>query len=324
MGPPMLRAAGVSFAYPPRGRAAEGPPRVALDDVSLQVCAGEVVGLLGPNGSGKSTLLRVAARLLEPGAGRLEIDGRPAGRARRAERRMLGYAGHDVVHFDELTGRENAVFFARASGLATDDAERRVLELLERLGLRSAADRPVSIYSHGMRRKLLVAETLAHEPQLLLLDEPTSGLDPESKEALFRLLSERAAEGAAVLLSTHEPQDAAAWCDRVVLLHRGKVVLEGRPRELIAELGARVRITVRFTTTRAPHLELEGVDVEEVNRHHVVVTAAAPGGVALLEVCARLDAQGCRITDVHLREPGLRDVFARATGVTLGDPGGGP
>ncbi|HUH12121.1 MAG TPA: ABC transporter ATP-binding protein, partial [Longimicrobiales bacterium] len=300
----LVSVRGLSYRY----RAAGGGGRAALEDVTLELRPGEMVGLLGPNGAGKSTLLRLAAGLLRPTAGSMETLGVPAGRAPRSVRRRIGFAGHDTPHFEELTGRENTVFLARLHGLDPATAAERADALLERVGLKSAADRPVSIYSHGMRRKLVVAEALAHDPRLILLDEPGGGLDPGSREGLYRLLRERCASGAGVLYSTHDTEDAAEWCDRVLLLHGGRLVLEGPPRALIAELGARTRIEATFEAERAPLVEIDGTEVEEATRERLVVRAAATPGVALLEVCARLQSQGCVIRDVHVREPGLRDV----------------
>jgi ABC-2 type transport system ATP-binding protein len=213
----------------------------ALKEFDLAVAAGEVVAVLGPNGAGKSTLLRVLSTRQRPSAGSLHLLGEDARRPSPALRRRLGVVPDEAVHLEALTGSENALLFARIAGLGDAAALRAVAALLGRLALDGDAGRPTAEYSFGMRRKLLLAEALAHEPRVLLLDEPMLGLDPPSRQTVQEVLRERAAAGAAVVLVTNDAAGLEQWCDRICFLHRGRKVLEGTPAELLAAYGDAAR-----------------------------------------------------------------------------------
>ena len=226
---PVVRGDGLTYRYPSGRRGVEA--------VDLEARPGEVVALLGPNGSGKSTLLRLLATELRPGAGRLELLGRVPSRRTVALRRRLGVAPDVPVHLDVLSGRHNVVLFGRAAGLGSREARERADALLERLGLAEDAAAPAGAYSHGMRRKLLLAQALVHEPDLLLLDEPTLGLDPPSREALLDLLRERAGTGAATVVASNDLPFVWELAHRVAFLHRGRKVAGGTPAELLEMTG---------------------------------------------------------------------------------------
>jgi ABC-type multidrug transport system ATPase subunit len=230
-----------------RGRALElrYGRRTALFSLDLDVAAGEVVGVLGPNGAGKTSLLRLLATGRRPSAGTLALLGEDASRPTAALRRRIGVAGDEAVHVDALTGRENLALFARAAGLSPADAARAAESMLDRFHLSADADRPVEEYSLGMRRRLLLAEALAHEPRLMVLDEPTTGLDPEGRDALREVLKERATAGAAVVCASNDVAEVERLADRVIFLRAGRKVLEGGPRDLIAALGEKPVAFVR-------------------------------------------------------------------------------
>ncbi|MFI5207924.1 MAG: ABC transporter ATP-binding protein [Gemmatimonadales bacterium] len=230
-----------------RGRALElrYGRRIALSALDLDVAAGEVVGVLGPNGAGKTSLLRLLATGRRPAAGTLMLLGEDARRPTAALRRMIGVAGDEAVHVDALSGRENLALFARAAGLSRADAARAAESMLDRFHLSPDAGRPVAEYSLGMRRRLLLAEALAHEPRLLVLDEPTTGLDPEGREALREVLKERAAAGAAVVCASNDVAEVERLADRVIFLRGGRKVLEGATRELIEALGDKPVVEMR-------------------------------------------------------------------------------
>jgi ABC-2 type transport system ATP-binding protein len=334
-----LRASGVGFRY---------GSRRGVEDVDLEVSAGEIVALLGPNGSGKSTLLRLLGTALRPMTGRIEhsIPGAEARRALppRGEgpgrpsdagpapslaglRRSLGQAADEPVHVDVLSGLENALFFARAAGLSRADAESRVRPLMELLGLDPDDRAPVGAYSFGMRRKLLLVQALAHDPPVLLLDEPTIGLDPASLGALERLLRGRAAAGAAVVLATNDVTWVAAVASRVVFLHEGRKVRDAPPAELLAELQGRTEIDFAIgSDSGAPTLaDPSAVRLPE----GCTVTASpgrllvhAPGPEALPPLCRALLDAGLPIRDVRLTPPTLAGIFRRLTGAELAGVGG--
>ncbi|MFN2464625.1 MAG: ABC transporter ATP-binding protein [Candidatus Dormibacteria bacterium] len=201
------------------------PSRRGCFDVDLSVQGGEVLGLMGVNGSGKSTLLAVLATAEPATSGELRWFG-ASEKPGRAVRRRLGVVGDTPVHFDELTGEQNAYFFARQYGLGDAEARERVAGLIAWCGLDDSADLRVAEYSLGMRRRLSICEALAHAPDLLLMDEPTLGLDHLGAEDLATRLRAEADRGAALVLSTNDAVLAERTCDRVLFLRDGRVVAE--------------------------------------------------------------------------------------------------
>ncbi len=207
----------------------------AVDGVSLEVRAGEIVGVLGANGGGKTTTLRGVAGLLAADAGHVLVSGADLARAPRTAKARLGFVPDRPYLYERLTAREFLAFMAALHDLPTDAAERRAEALLERLALAAGADRTIESYSLGMRQKLSLATALLHSPPLLLLDEPLNGLDPASARVLKDLLREHADAGGGVLVSTHLLDVAERLCDRIVILKNGKVVAEGTLAELRGE-----------------------------------------------------------------------------------------
>ena len=199
-----------------------------LTGVDLTVEAGEVVVLLGPNGAGKTTLLRILALLLAPTGGRLVLFGTDATRAPAALRRRIGYAGHEISCYPDLSGAENLAFYAQLFGVAEPAA--RIARLLAWAGLDGAGRRPVRTYSRGMSQRLALARALLHEPDLLLLDEPFSGLDPDAVERLQQQLLELRAAGHSIVLATHDVDRAAPVASRIAILHRGRIAWAGDGR----------------------------------------------------------------------------------------------
>ncbi len=201
----------------------------ALKDVSFEVKAGEIVGLVGANGAGKTTLFRIIAGLLEPTGGSVTIDGQDISKRRKEAIQQLGLVleGARGV-YKRLTGLENLVFFGVMQGLTRDEAASRAVELLERLGL-ADRDRRAFGYSAGMRVRLALARSLIADPSLLLLDEPTRSLDPAASLDAMRLVLELASQGRAVLLATHRLDEVREFCDRVVVLEQGRLTHVGTP-----------------------------------------------------------------------------------------------
>ena len=213
---------------------------VALDGLDLRVEAGTVFGLLGPNGAGKTTLVRVLSTLLRPTAGRASVLGYDVVADSLAVRRRIGLAGQFAAVDGELTGRENVEMVGRLYRLSAAEARVRAGELLERLGLAEAADRPVSTYSGGMRRRLDLGATLTGRPPVILLDEPTSGLDPRTRQELWSTVDELRREGTTVLLTTQYLEEADRLAQRIAVVDRGRVVAEGTASELKATVGSEV------------------------------------------------------------------------------------
>ncbi|MFG3203465.1 ABC transporter ATP-binding protein [Streptomyces sp. NPDC048192] len=205
----------------------------AVDGLDLVVREGEVFGLLGPNGAGKTTAIRCITTLLPVPAGMVGVFGHDAAKERMAVRRLLGYVPQQLSADSGLTGRENVALFARVFDVPRKERAARVGQALAAVGLADAADRLASTYSGGMIRRLELAQALVSAPRLLILDEPTIGLDPIARTGVWEHINAvRAATGMTVLVTTHYMDEADQYCDRVGLMHRGRIRALGTPAEL--------------------------------------------------------------------------------------------
>jgi len=303
--------------------------RSALDRASFAVRAGEIVALLGPNGAGKSTALSILATLLAPTSGEVAVAGCALPREARRARRHLGLVPQQVAVYPALSARENLEYFAALQGLAGDGARSAVGRALALVELADRADEPVARFSGGMARRLNLACGIVHRPLVVLLDEPTVGVDPQARERIYELERALAAEGAAVLHSTHLMEEAERLADRVVLLDRGRVIADGTTRELVERARLRPRLVLR-TARPLPGGWADGVpgvvaDVEPApaaepgatSERSAVLTIDSTASVpAILE---RARAAGGEIDDVALHRPDLADVFFHLTGRALRD-----
>jgi ABC-2 type transport system ATP-binding protein len=207
---------------------------LAVDGVDLTVARGEIFGLLGPNGAGKTTTIRAVTALLPVPPGTISVFGLDVARRKMAVRRLIGYVPQLLSADGALTGRENVSLFARLFDVPRRQRTARVAEVIDAMGLADAADRPASTYSGGMVRRLELAQALVSAPRLLILDEPTIGLDPVARAGVWqRIAAVRRQTGMTVLVTTHYMDEAEQACDRVALMHRGRVRAVGTPAELI-------------------------------------------------------------------------------------------
>ena len=305
---------------------AEGLERVfkggirAVDGVDLAVERGEVFGFLGPNGAGKSTTVRMLATLLRPTGGRASVAGHDLVSDAAGVRRSIGVALQDAAIDPYMTGREllhlQAVLhsFDRAHGRA------RAIDLLERVDLVDAADRRVGTYSGGMRRRLDLALALVHEPEVLFLDEPTTGLDPISRLTLWdevrRLNSE---SGTTVFLTTQYLEEADQLAGRVGIIDGGRIVAEGTPAELKAQVGDPT-LTITLADPEAHDRGTRALAAfgQSLPDHAGALAVRLPGGAAALPAVVRaLDEAGVAATGLDLALPSLDDVFVAKTGCHL-------
>jgi ABC-2 type transport system ATP-binding protein len=290
----------------------------ALDGVSFSVREGEVFGLLGPNGAGKSTTVRVLVTLTHADEGRATVAGHDVVRDADAVRRTIGYVPQDSGVDQFGTGRENLMLQGRVQGMGGRDLRARVQELLELLGIAEAADRIVKGYSGGMRRRLDIALGLVHRPRVLFLDEPTTGLDPEARVAMWTEVSRlAAAESLTILLTTHYLEEADQLADRLAIVSRGQVVVEGTPTELKAGLrGDAVQIELANGQVDSAQRVLAGVGAapEQVVDGRTIVSRVENGGRALPGILSALEAAGVGVASVSLSRPSLDDVYLHFTG----------
>jgi ABC-2 type transport system ATP-binding protein len=293
----------------------------AVDGIDLEVSPGEIYGFLGPNGAGKSTAVHMLTTLLPPTAGSATVAGHDIVREGPAVRDAIGVALQDAALDLLLTGREHMKLQGGLHGLPKDEIAKRGNALLHRVGLSEAADRRVGGYSGGMKRRLDLALALVHEPSVLFLDEPTTGLDVQSRAALWDEVAHLARDqGVTVFLTTQYLEEADALADRVGIIDHGKLVAEGTPAELKAQIG---RPTVEAVPVNGGESERLGA---VLRRFGESIPATARGAAAvrldegtegLAEVVRALDGEGIKVADLKLHAPSLDDVFLAKTGRSL-------
>jgi ABC-2 type transport system ATP-binding protein len=309
---PALEAKKVSRLYKSSGR--------GISDVSFSVAAGEIFGLMGPNGSGKSTLLRVLSTAIAPDAGSFRVGGIDGLKETQKVRARLGLMMDRPTHYDDLTGMANAYFFARAYGMDEGKAEGALAELFEYFDLAEYADDKVKTYSYGMGKKLALIEALAHGPEVLLLDEPSLGLDYTSQLAYQRRIRDLSNAGVAVLLASNQVDEVESLCDRAAFLHRGRLLAEGTPEELISSVRGVTRIvaTLRNPVEYGPIAVLDGVQrIVPEGTDLVFHCDERPGMVA--DVVAGIVHASGDIVNLSVERPNLEDVFVKITGEALRD-----
>jgi ABC-2 type transport system ATP-binding protein len=290
----------------------------AVAGVDIEVAEGEIYAFLGPNGAGKTTTVRMLTTLLRPTGGSARVAGHDVVHEAAQVRRAIGVALQEAALDPLMTGRELIRLQATLHGLPTEEGRRRSDALLSRVGLSQAADRRVGTYSGGMRRRLDLASALVHEPSVLFLDEPTTGLDPVSRKAIWEEVAALNDEGTTVFLTTQYLEEADQLADRVGIIAGGKIVAEGTPASLKAEVGR-------------PHLEIGLVDGTADHAERVCAAFGRPlphkdgkvlvelerGAAEVAEVVRALDEAGILVDSLDLVEPTLDDVFVAKTGQHL-------
>ncbi len=290
----------------------------ALDGVSFAVREGEVFGLLGPNGAGKSTAVRVLTTLTQPDSGHASVAGEDVVAHPARVRRAIGYVAQDSGVDWEATGRENLLLQGRIHGMAGKPLHARVDELLDLVGLRDAANRVARGYSGGMKRRLDIAIGLVHKPKVLFLDEPTTGLDPEARAAMWVEVERLAhAESLTILLTTHYLEEADRLAERVAIVSRGRIVVEGTPEELKHNLrGESVSVELTEQNGRIADAErIVGGVGSEVKVEGQVLRARVPNGAeAIPVILGALDDAGIEVASVTTARPSLDEVYLHYTG----------
>jgi len=292
---------------------------VAVDGISLSVEKGEVFGFLGPNGAGKSTAVRMLTTLLKPTNGQAWVAGHDVVNEAGAVRKRIGVALQDAAIDPLMTGNELLRLQSVLHGIPKRDARNRCGELLERVGLTAAGDRRVGTYSGGMRRRLDLALSLVHEPEVLFLDEPTTGLDPTSRLALWEEVRKLNQEiGTTVFLTTQYLEEADQLAQRIAIIDEGRIVREGSPSHLKAQVGApTLRVDVWEKDFAAAKNTMAQFGEERPARKGRIAIGLAAGTKGITVVLKALEDESIEVQHVELDEPSLDDVFADATGRRL-------
>jgi len=290
----------------------------AVDGIDLQVGQGEIFGVLGPNGAGKTTFLRMLATLLPIDAGQARIFGVDVAREPHRIRQLVGVTGQFASVDEDLTATENLWMFGRLQGLRSADARAAASRLLAQFGLEEAADKAISQFSGGMRRRLDLAASLITRPPLIFLDEPTTGLDPRTRGQMWDTIRSLVTEGCTVLLTTQYLDEADQLAGRIAVIDRGRKVAEGTPDELKASVG---NSTLQVQLGRGADQELARQIVRRIAGTEPVLTPESGRMNVPLDVADRaadvligFRQSGVAIASVSVDKPTLDEVFFAITG----------
>jgi len=288
----------------------------ALDDLSLDVEEGTVLGVLGPNGAGKTTTVRILATLLKPDSGSATVAGIDVVKHPDKVRELIGLSGQYAAVDETLTGWDNLVMFGRLYHLGKSASIKRAEELLERFSLTDSARRPIKTYSGGMRRRLDLAASLIVQPKVLFLDEPTTGLDPRGRQEMWQVIQELVKGGVTLLLTTQYLEEADQLADEIAVIDHGKVIARGTSDALKKQVGGeRLEITVENSDIAKTQEIVSRISTSAI--HTDVRTISAPvttGSIALMDALRSLDEAKIHPLDISLKRPSLDDVFLSLTG----------
>ncbi len=298
---------------------------LALEDISLSLNEGEILVLLGPNGSGKSTLVRIIASLIQPDAGEIYRNGYTRESKKLHFYSQLGLLFDLSIHWDKLSGYENAWFFAKNYGLSNKDASVRLEELFKWSNLWEKKDDLVQTYSFGMKRKLALIETLIHKPKLLLLDEPTMGLDYKSRIAFYTLLKNEAEKGTSIVLATNDVNEAAFLAHKVAFMDKGRILLLDTPKNLMNSLETFVKIEITLALpidltflkeiSDIQYLKILENEVNQFKAEILLKPENLNNSTGILARIINLIAVNRGILlNFNIKNPSLGDIFIKLTG----------
>jgi ABC-2 type transport system ATP-binding protein len=306
-----------------------GKDIIAVDGISFTVKKGEIFGFLGPNGAGKSTTIKILTTLLEKSSGKATIDGLDVDADQVKVRRIIGYSSQEVGVDDDLTARENLMLQCSFHHIPKEKAKAKVTELLQTVRLAEAADRRLKTFSGGMRKRLDLASSLVSDPKILFLDEPTTGLDPQSRQDVWEYIVKLNRQGMTIFLTTQYMEEADRLASRLCIVDQGKIVAEGTPAELKAQVGAD-KITLRFKADDLAACEkakdlmskLQGIEAvgkcgDGLISENGLTLMTKNGSSMVTQVVRALDVAGIDVEQLNLSVPTLDEVFLKLTGKTL-------
>ena len=299
-----------------------GKEGLAVDGIDFSIQRNTIYALLGPNGAGKTTTISMLTTLVAPTSGRAEVVGFDVVQKAAQVRQRIGVTFQEIILDPDLTGRESLNFHARLYGIGKNERLAKIDELLSLLELEEAADRRTNTYSGGMKRRLELARGLLTDPEILFLDEPTQGLDPQNRANIWEYIRElKENSNMTLLLTTHYMEEAEALADRVGIMDRGKIVVEGDPRELIDQMGAdNIRIMGRGNPNSFSERVRNLPYVESFNSANGIIQIGVDSGNRrLVEIVETAINSGYKIEDISVAKPGLGDVFLKYTGRQLRD-----
>jgi ABC-2 type transport system ATP-binding protein len=315
--------AGAGQGAPSRGKHRKEPkPQIkALDGIDLDVAPGQIFGLLGPNGAGKSTTVGILTTRVRPTSGTAWIGEYDVWRDQTAAKRQIGVVAQRPNLDFSLTAREILQFHGAYFGLSSQQGAERANALLDRFRLTDRGDQLVRGFSGGMMQRMSIARAMMHDPQVLFLDEPSVGLDPQTRLLLWEIIREYNQKGRTILLTTHNMEEADALCERLAIIDHGKIIAHGTPRDLKASIPGGFLLRLRFGRHFPPLLErlgtLSGVTEVRHSGDSAADLYASRGGSLIPEIVNAAAAAGVELSDVHISEPSLENLFLHHTGRSL-------
>ncbi len=296
----------------------------AVKGISFAIKQGEIFSLLGPNGAGKTTTISMISCLLAPTAGDALIAGHSIRREPMKVKQTIGVVPQEIALYDTISARENLVFWGRMYGLSGTKLQERITTTLKIAGLEDRAGDKVETYSGGMKRRLIIAVGLLHEPQVLYMDEPTVGIDPQSRRRILDTVKELNRQGLTVLYTTHYMEEAEELSDRIGIIDHGQLVAMGTQQELTQTVGQFDTVVVQMegeietAALLAGVSQLPGVHKADGTVAHLIVQAN-DAKQTLSHLLNWTDGQGLHLRGVEIQEPNLEAVFLHLTGHALRD-----
>ncbi len=289
----------------------------AVDGVDLVIPNGCIYGLLGPNGAGKTTIINILATLLNLDGGTAKVFGHDVQHEAHIVRQLISVTGQSAAVDEKLSATENLVIFGMLLGLGRSEARKRAAQLLEEFGLTEAADRTLDKFSGGMRRRLDIAAGLIVRAPLIFLDEPTTGLDPRTRAQMWDAIKQLVSSGSTILLTTQYLDEADRLADRIAVIDHGRVVAEGTPSELKAEVGmATLHLVLADMKDDIEAIRLieNELQVKASTSGPTVITAPMADPDKVTDLLIALREAGIRLAEISVQEPTLDEVFMALTG----------
>jgi ABC-2 type transport system ATP-binding protein len=296
----------------------------AVKGISFDIKEGEIFGLLGPNGAGKTTTISMLSTLYAPTSGDATVGGHSVTKEPMAVRNLIGVVPQELALYDDLTARENLVFWGQMYGLSGKTLKRRVDEVLEQIGLADKARNRVKTYSGGMKRRVNIGVGLLHKPSLLFMDEPTVGIDPQSRRAILDSVKALNQQGMTVLYTTHYMEEAEEISDRVGIIDHGELIALGTQAELNRQVGEKDTLVLHIDENQNGEdlavavRKIKGVLKADITDHTVAVIAQEAEEI-MAPVITTANELGVKIRSVDIQEPNLEAVFLSLTGRALRD-----
>ncbi|MBI3511822.1 MAG: ABC transporter ATP-binding protein [Bacteroidetes bacterium] len=295
--------------------------QVALNGISFSIADGEFYGLLGPNGAGKTTTISIISTILDPDSGTIMINGMPLDKNKTACKKIIGVVPQEIALYDKLTALQNLEFWGSLYDVEKNLLNKRIDETLELLGLSDRKNDKVKDYSGGMKRRINIASALLHEPKILFMDEPTVGIDPQSRNLIFEVVEKLHKRGMTIVYTTHYMEEAERFCDRIGIIDKGEIIVQGTLKELRDFSKMKESILVRYTNA--------GNGTEQKIKDHLkgeytlsdgeIIFASNDLRSDLPRAINQCAEAGLELSHIDIQKVNLETIFLKLTGKQLRD-----